>query len=483
MKKLRVKKPILIPLVLIMISSAVFIFFILKDTDSEYAELYEAKEADFTVTITEPGELIAMESITVSAEIDNPIIFLATEGNEVKKGDLLVRFDAAKYQVALDDSKAGLAVAEADLLKTEKDLEAQKQKLLGDIGRSEAEISLTRLALTELKKKPLPDEIEKARLNFEKAKIAFDIAKNRFDLLPELVKKGFITKNTLEEAQLEYLEAKANVQIARFNLNNVLAGASSFEMAQAEIRHEQASSALENARRGMAAQLQAYEAAVIREKANVERAGKLINKAEVKLRRVEIHAPRDGLVIYVQPPGGGSSGRIEPGMIPFEGQPLIYLPDLSQMGVNTQINEFDIGRITIGGEVEIRLEAFPDAFFHGEVTKIGSLARFKQGVSSTSMGVKVFDVKVWIKETDPILRPGLTATLDFIVYRAKKKISIPLTAVVLDGNDDIVYVMNLGRKEERKVLLGPSNIQNVVVEEGLLPGEKVFLNIHSRGKP
>jgi multidrug efflux pump subunit AcrA (membrane-fusion protein) len=113
--------------------------------------------------------------------------------------------------------------------------------------------------------------------------------------------------------------------------------------------------------------------------------------------------------------------------------------------------------------------------------QIGSLARFKQSRSGSASGIKVFDVTVKIEEKGPQLKPGLTATLDFIVERQEDALSIPLAAVMSRQGEHIALVANASKIEERKVVLGPSNEHYVVVKQGLHPGERVLLNAHLSG--
>src|SRR2546422_3297134 len=200
------------------------------------AGVVEVTKGGFTVTITEPGELRALESITISAQKDLPIIYLVPEGSTVKRGEALVRFDPGKYELALEEASAALQVAQADLRKSEKDLEAQRQKLLADVARFEAEVRVAQLDLDDVKKRPLADEVERARMELKKAQVAFDNADAKRKLLPALVQKGFITRDTLDTAEFNYLEAKTTLQVARFNLDKVVAGAAPAELERAEIR-------------------------------------------------------------------------------------------------------------------------------------------------------------------------------------------------------------------------------------------------------
>src|SRR5919198_6629249 len=55
------------------------------------ADLFEIRPAEFVAKITEPGELRALDSATISAAKDLTIIHLVPEGTYVKKGDLLAR--------------------------------------------------------------------------------------------------------------------------------------------------------------------------------------------------------------------------------------------------------------------------------------------------------------------------------------------------------------------------------------------------------
>jgi HlyD family secretion protein len=436
---------------------------------------FEVEKREFTIKHTVVGQLRALNSVTISAQKDLPIIYLIPEGTQVQKGELLVRFDPDKYQAAYEQSLALFHVAQADQQKATKDLEAQRQKLLAELARFEAEVRFAQLDLEALKRKPLPDELERSRLELRKAETIFNYAEKRQNVLPGLVAKGYINQSSLEEAQLKFLEARTVLQSARFNFEKVAAGATADELERAHIRLEQAQIALDRAQRGMQAQLQSFEAAIEREKANIESARRQIATAKVKLNHTDLHAPKEGLVVYATVGGERSAEKVQLGMIPFEGQPILYLPDLSTMVVDIEVNEIDIGKIRIDGPVEVKLETYADIAFRGRVLQIGSLARLKQMQNGAASSIKVFDVTVEIEDADPRLKPGLTASLDIIIDRQQDVLPVPLSAVMSRGGEDIVYVVNAGKVEARKIVSGLSNEHQVMVREGLHPGEHVIL--------
>jgi HlyD family secretion protein len=465
------------------VGGAAFYWYTRATPEVKTAASVAVTKGTFTVKLSELGQLRALESVTISAQKDLPIIYLVPEGTYAKEGEVLVRFDASKYEAVLEETGAALEMAQAEARKAEQDLEAQRQRLLAEIARFQLEARLAQLDLDDLHKKPLPDELERARMELEKAKATFDNAEKKRNVLPEFVEKGFITRGALEEAQLKFIEATANLQAAQFNFDKVSAGATPQELERANVRLRQAKFALEKAQSGMTSQLQAFEATVARERANVQKGEKLIKTAEVKLGRTELEAPKEGLVVYATMSGEKAGEKVQLGMIPYQGQPILYLPDLSTIVADTEVNEIDIGKIRAGGVVEVRLEAYPNAIFQGKVLQIGSLARFKQGRSGTASGIKVFDVTVKIEEKDTRLKPGLTATLDFIVERQEDVLSIPLAAVLSRQGAHFALVANAGKIEERKIALGLNNEHYVMVTKGLQPGEQVLLNAHPTGTP
>src|SRR5207245_7671336 len=137
-------------------------------------DLFEVQSGEFVAKITEPGELRALESATISAAKDLTIIYLIPEGTYAKKGDVLARFDPGKYETQLEEAQAALGVSQADLRKAETDVEAQRQRLQADIARFEMDVRFAQLDLNDLKSRPLPNEVTQARMEVRRAQVAFE---------------------------------------------------------------------------------------------------------------------------------------------------------------------------------------------------------------------------------------------------------------------------------------------------------------------
>jgi membrane fusion protein, multidrug efflux system len=80
----------------------------------------QTKKVEYVVA--SPGTIEAFERVQVTARVAGAVDKVAfTEGQEVKKGDLLVVIDSARYQVVASSARAAVEKAEA----AEKDVEAQ----------------------------------------------------------------------------------------------------------------------------------------------------------------------------------------------------------------------------------------------------------------------------------------------------------------------------------------------------------------------
>ncbi len=91
----------------------------------------------------------------------------------------------------------------------------------------------------------------------------------------------------------------------------------------------------------------------------------------------------------------------------WQNQPLVYLPDISRMIVSTQVREVDLHKIDIGKPASVRVDAYPQLALRGTVESIGVLADAKTGEA----GLKYFRIIVSLDQSDPRLRPGMTARM------------------------------------------------------------------------
>jgi HlyD family secretion protein len=147
------------------------------------------------------------------------------------------------------------------------------------------------------------------------------------------------------------------------------------------------------------------------------------------------------------------------------------------MIVETEISEVDVSRVHLGSEATVRLDAYPDLTFNGEVALVSGLARPKISlVTGRPTGLKVFDVTIKVLEENERLKPGLSATAEILVSEYKDALYVPVAAVFLDELDQtIAYVRSPLGVEPTPIVIGNTSDRVAIVTEGLRDGQEVLL--------
>jgi HlyD family secretion protein len=227
---------------------------------------------------------------------------------------------------------------------------------------------------------------------------------------------------------------------------------------------------------------------------------------------VNIISPMDGVIIERPVELGETvtgSGSFNAGTV------IATVADLGTMLVKAGINEVDIGKIHLGQETRITLDAFPRVLFMGTISRIAPAARLDEQV-------KVFDVEIALDELGRELRTGMTANIEIRGETHEQVLAVPVESVFIRGEEEVVYILRdtplpadeavsedesaeaaegaepeveAGKPwrddprqqwrrwfEERKVVTGIASTTEVEVVEGLAEGDKVALADPSKPK-
>src|SRR5215831_4279254 len=153
--------------------------------------------------------------------------------------------------------------------------------------------------------------------------------------------------------------------------------------------------------------------------------------AQKYLGLMQLRAPSDGLVNVL--PNFRSQGTFGQSQPPFKegdnawtGAEIVEIPDLSQLYIDLKLEEVDRGRIQLGQNVKIRVDAIPDKEFTAELDYVSPIAAlvFKGG----STPEKTFPARATLKNLDARLRPGMSASAEIIIEKEPSQLLIPARA-------------------------------------------------------
>ncbi len=109
---------------------------------------------------------------------------------------------------------------------------------------------------------------------------------------------------------------------------------------------------------------------------------------------------------------------------------LLTIADLSIIEALVEVDETDIVNIRVGQESEVKVDAYPDSSFKGEVTKVGS-SPILGAVGGSQQQATSFEVIVQLNEEIPRVRPGLSCKAEITTGYREKAIAVPIQALTL----------------------------------------------------
>jgi HlyD family secretion protein len=150
-----------------------------------------------------------------------------------------------------------------------------------------------------------------------------------------------------------------------------------------------------------------------RAKANMISVKARFERAEINLKYATIHSPIDGVVLNRVVNEGQTVAAS------FNAPTLFTIAnDLTQMEVQANIDEADIGKVKVGQRVEFTVDAYPETIFQGDVSEV----RIQPVITSS---VVTYTVIVNAPNPDQKLMPGMTASITVFTDEMQGAISIP----------------------------------------------------------
>ena len=208
----------------------------------------------------------------------------------------------------------------------------------------------------------------------------------------------------------------------------------------------------------------------------VQNAQLSLQSAQEALDSYTITSPISGTVIEKNLKAGDQLNGGDSGAMA-----VIY--DLSQLELQMDVSELDIGQIQPGQTVEITAEALPGQTFTGVVEKVSVNG-------TTTDGFTTYPVTILLSEYGD-LNPGMNVSAHIIVERSENALCVPAEAVNSDGTvlvagegafaEDGVTIADPSKIESRPVTLGRGSQDFVEITSGLEEGETVLLPIQSTG--
>ncbi|MCW8131973.1 MAG: efflux RND transporter periplasmic adaptor subunit [Planctomycetota bacterium] len=316
------------------------------------------------------------------------------EGQRVAKGQILAELDSDEMSASLNAARAEAASAEARM----KVLEGE---IASEIARAQYEVDRLKAELTRLKAGPRPEELERARAETRASEIEW---RRRADDA-----QRYKSHPTVSSEQ-ERVMTSGQAEIARAQYEAQAARQRELETGTRAEDLEKAAAMLKAAEADWTRAKETREARLSAARGQVEQAQARTRAAEATLRKTQLIAPIDGVVVWKFRNPGETVG-----VLPLER--VLTVADLSALRVRADVDEADFARIHPGQKVRVTAEAYGARSFAGHVERVSCAAgekRFSTGEARERQDVKVVETVVVFDETPP-LKLNLRVTVQFLL--------------------------------------------------------------------
>ncbi len=381
--------------VVVLLVAGVALARVYKGTSIDPNRLGKVTRGDVARSVVATGKIQPITKVEVKSKASGIVEKLLVDiNNPVHKGQELAQLDQQEIAAQVDAQRAQLAAAEANVSTFEANIEQDKVNAAA------------------------PD---------------LPMYKATLDRNLEMQREGIVSKQTLDDANRDYLSA-----LTKRDNSKAQIGVDTARLKQARAQVAQAQAGLK--------------------------------QLEEQLSYTTIVAPMDGVILSRDVEIGDAVSSI---LVLGSTATLVMTEgDTTQVYVQGKVDEADIAHVYMNQAARIKVESFRDRVFQGKVTKISPMGVEKDNVTT-------FEVRVSIDNPGGELKAQMTANAEILLDEHKGVLTVPENAVSYDAQKNAtVEIPDKTQKEgSRKVpvKVGLSNGSVTEILSGLKEGDQVVL--------
>jgi HlyD family secretion protein len=526
-EELRIEPPrrkrwkVIIPITLVLVLLVAGLYFLLRPTKSALSATVHKGTIISTVETT--GKLQSENSTRLAFKSSGRVAsVIAKPGDQVKAGDVLAELETNSLQRQLNEATIQLEISklrlqqakegatEADVVAAEANVDTATADLNRvkagsrpeDVQAAQSALAQAQSQLDQLKKGPSAQDIAIAQSRVDQAKGNRDLVANNAANRTEqaritMQQAASANQNWLdpdgryEQARLNYEAAQraeqsevaiadAQLREAQEGLNRVKAGATPDEIRQAEEGVAIAQANLDKVKRGATQEeINAAQSRVDAAKANLEKVQSgarpsditileqqvalsqlSVDNVNAQLADARLISPIDGTVLSIDLDVGETVGGYSP---------VAVVANTLSLVVKGDVDEIDIGRVTVGQPVTVTLDAYPGVKMPGKIDELAPGATQKQG-STVYQATISFTPGAGV-----VPREGMAANVDITAQRKDDVLLLPNRAFETVGTREYVTIRDGDTTRKVEVETGLSNSTDTEIISGVTEGQEVVL--------
>jgi HlyD family secretion protein len=348
------RKSLILGAALVLAVAGMGSFALLNGREQPQFSTVPAARGNIQATVSATGTLNAVITVQVGTQVSGTIQQLFVDYNSPVKKGQLI----ARIDPATFDAKVNQAKA--------------------DVASAQATVLNQQAAVAKAEA-----DLATAKANVIRQQVAVQDAKTKWESRVQLFQEGGISAEERDTAQATHDSAIADLEAGQAN---VRAAQASLDVARAQVSSAEAQVRLKQA---------------------------ALAQAQVDLDNTSIRAPVDGVVVARNVDVGQTvAASLQ--------APTLFLiaQDLTKMQVDTNVDEADVGRVTVGQAGTFTVDAYPGQQFQGKIVQVRQAPQVVQNVVT-------YDVVLAVANPELKLMPGMTANAKILVARRDQVLLVP----------------------------------------------------------
>lgn len=285
----------------------------------------------------------------------------------------------------------------------------------------------------------------------------------------EAQKKRSDAEIQLKNLKLQLEQAKADLEKLEIKLGQQAELVSAIAIEETRIRRDAAKKNVESLEKKVKYVTESQQLDLQISRSNERNYRQRMDNLIDAMDSLTVRAPVSGVVIYKR---NWNNEPREIGSYVSSMDTVVEIPDLSSIRAKIYVDEVDVGKVKVGQEANIVVDAVQGRAFRGKVTAIGTI--LKQATFDRPQ--KIAEAFVEFQDTDlKQLRPGMSVKAQLQVGKYSQVVVIPLSTIQERDGRSFVQVWRPADKtwEWREIQLRTNDGLTAVVESGLEANEKI----------
>lgn len=369
--------------------------------------------------VSASGEVRPIQFINLTSEVNGRIEEIYVKpGDQVTKGQALVRLDPTQLQTTQEAQLAGVQAALTNVQNARTQVAAAENQ----VSQAQQGLTVSEAAVSQARQ-----GIVTSQTAVDRAQVDVNTATRELKRSTDLLESGAIARS-------EYDAARDRLDTARVALRTAQAqyDQQKISVQEALARVNQQRVAVQEARTGVAR----AQVGVRTSEAQVEQQQAILRGNRDQLAKANQVSPLTGVVADI-PARVGQFATAN-----LSSTSLMTIADMSTINVEVNVDETEIKDVQVGQNAKIKVDALGERELDGVVTQKNPLAVSKSDTGATSgitdrvnvQEAKEFKVVLELRNiTDEIrgaLRPRMNATAEITTKVKQNVVAVPLESVI-----------------------------------------------------